>query len=48
MVVVQPTGSGKSLYFVVPGLMFPGKVALVVEPAVAVITNQVYSMQKEE
>jgi len=47
VVVVQPTGSGKSLCFVVPGLMFPGKIALAVEPALAVITNQVDSLQKK-
>ena len=47
MIVVQPTGSGKSLCFVIPGLMFPGKVALVIEPAVAIITNQVDSLQKK-
>ena len=47
VIVVQPTGSGKSLCFVIPGLMFPGKVALVIEPAVAIITNQVDSLQKK-
>ena len=47
MIVVQPTGSGKSLCFVVPSLMFPGKVALVIEPGVAIITNQVDSLQKK-
>lgn len=47
VIVTQPTGSGKSLCFVVPGLMFPGKVALVIEPAVAIITNQVDSLQKK-
>jgi len=47
VIVVQPTGSGKSLCFVVPGLMFPGKVALVIEPAVAIITNQVDLLQRK-
>ena len=47
VIVVQPTGSGKSLCFVVPGLMFPGNVALVIEPAVAIITNQVDLLQRK-
>ena len=45
-IVVQPTGCGKSLCFVIPALCSPGKVSLVVEPAVSVITNQVVSLQK--
>lgn len=45
-IVVQPTGCGKSLCFVIPALCSPGKVSLVVEPAVSVITNQVDSLQK--
>ena len=43
---MQPTGCGKSLCFIIPALCFPGKVSLVVEPAVSVITNQVDSLQK--
>ena len=44
--VVQPTGCGKSLCFVIPALCSPDKVSLVIEPAVSVITNQVDSLQK--
>ena len=47
VVVVQPTGSGKSLCFVLPALLFPGKVSLVIEPVVAVIINQVDALQKK-
>ena len=43
---MQPTGCGKSLCFIIPAICFPGKVSLVVEPAVSVITNQVDSLQK--
>ena len=43
---MQPTGCGKSLCFVIPALCSPGKVSLVIEPAVSVITNQVDSLQK--
>ena len=45
-IVVQPTGCGKSLCFIIPALCSPGKVSLVVEPGVSVITNQVDSLQK--
>ena len=45
-ILVQPTGYGRSLCFVIPALCSPGKVSLVVEPAVSVITNQVDSLQK--
>ena len=47
VVLVQPTGSGKSVCFVIPALLNPGKICLVVEPVVAVITNQVDSLQKK-
>jgi len=46
-IVVQPMGSGKSLCFVLPAILYPGKVSLVVEPVVAVITNQVDALQKK-
>jgi len=46
-IVVQPTGSGKSLCFVLPAILYPGKVSLVVEPVVAVITNQVDALLKK-
>lgn len=41
VVVVQPTGSGKSLCYTASALLNPGKVTLVIEPIVAVITDQV-------
>ena len=47
VIVVQPTGSGKSVYFILPALVFPGKVSLVIEPVVAVIINQVEALQKK-
>ena len=46
-IVVQPTGCGKSLCFVIPTLCSLGKISLVVEPAVSVITNQVDSLLKK-
>ena len=47
VVLVQPTGSGKSLCFIIPALLNPGKISLVVEPVVAIITNQVDTLQKK-
>ena len=44
-IIVQPTGSGKSACFQLFALPSPGKVCLVIEPVVAVITNQVDSLQ---
>lgn len=44
---MQPTGSGKSVYFVLPALMFPGKVSLVIEPVVTIIINQVDTLQRK-
>ena len=41
VVVVQPTGSTKSMCFVLPALIFPSKVSLVIESVIAVIITQV-------
>lgn len=46
-IVVQPTGSGKSLCYIASALMNPGKITLVVEPVVAVITNQIQSLKSK-
>ena len=46
-VFIQPTGSEKSICFALPSLLNPGKISLVVEPVVAVITNQVDALQKK-
>ena len=45
VVLVQPASSGKSVCFVLPTLLNP--ISLVVEPVVAVITNQVDALQKK-
>ena len=45
VVVVQLTGSGKSLCYIASALLNPGKVTLVIEPVVAVITDQVRSLK---
>ena len=45
VVIVQPTGFGKSLCYTVPALLNPGKITLVIEPVVAIITNQVLSLR---
>ena len=45
VIVVQPTGSGKSLCYIASALLNPGKVTLVIEPVVAVITDQVRSLK---
>ena len=45
VIVVQPTGSGKSLCYVASALLNPGKLTLIVEPLVAVITDQVRSLR---
>ena len=37
----------ESLCFVLPALLFKGKVSLVIEPVVAVIVNQVDALQKK-
>ena len=46
-IVVQPTGSGKSLCYVAPALLNPGKVTVVIEPVVAVITNQIQTLRSK-
>ena len=40
-IIVQPTGSGKSVCFTLPALVSSKKVSFVIEPVVAIITNQV-------
>ena len=45
VIIVQPTGSGKSVYFTLPALLSPGKISLVIEPVVAIIINQVETLQ---
>jgi len=47
VIVVQPTGSGKSLCYVAPALLNPGKITLIIEPVTAVITDQVKSLQSK-
>ena len=47
VILVQPTGSGKSLCFTVPALLNPRKVCIVIEPVVAIINNQVEALQKK-
>ena len=47
VVLVQPTGSGKSVCFTLPALLSPGKVSVVVEPVVAIIINQVETLQRK-
>lgn len=47
VVIVQPTGSGKSLCYTVPALLNPGKITLIVEPVMAIITNQVLSLRSK-
>lgn len=44
---VQPTGSGKSLCFLFPALLFQEKVSIVNKHVVAVIINQVDALQKK-
>ena len=43
--VVQPTGSGKLVCFILHALISPGKVILAIEPIVAIIINQVEMLQ---
>ena len=46
-IVVQPTGSGKSMCFIIPALLMKQKISLVIEPVVALILNQVESLQRK-
>lgn len=46
-ILVQPTGSGKSLCFIVPALLNPSKFCIVIEPLVAIINNQVEALQRK-
>ena len=48
VIVVQPTGSGKSLCYVESALMNPGKITLVIDPLIAVITNQIQNLKLKE
>ena len=45
VIVVQATGSGKSLCYIASALLSPGKITLVIEPMVAVITNQIQNLK---
>ena len=45
VIVVQPTGSGKSLCYIASTLLNPGKITLVFEPMVVVITNQIQNLK---
>ena len=46
-IIVQPTGSGKSIRFTLQALLPPGKISLVIEPVVAVIVNKVEALQSK-
>ena len=45
--VVQPTGFGKSMCFILPALL-PGKISLVIELIIALIINQIDGLQKKD
>ena len=47
VVLVQPTGSGKSLCFIVPALLNPSKVCIVIKLSVPIIKNQAETHYKE-
>ena len=44
VIIVQPTGAGKSLCYVVPALLNPGRLTLVIEPVVAIISDQLNTL----
>ena len=46
--VVQPAGSGKSTHYILPALLYSGKVTTLIEPVVAIITNQIDALAKNE
>ena len=46
-IIVQPTGSGKSVCFALPALLSPGKVSLIIELVVAIIKNQIEALQNK-
>jgi len=47
IIIVQSSGSGKSLCYTVPAILNPGKITLIIEPIVAIITNQVLSLRSK-
>jgi len=47
VILVQPTGSGKSLCFTFSALLNPGKVCIVIEPVEAIINNQVEALLRK-
>lgn len=46
-IIVQPTGSGKSVCFTLPALVSSNKVSFIIEPVVAIITNQVETLKSK-
>ena len=47
VVVVQPTGSGKSTCYTLPALLCSRQVAMIIKPVLAIITNQVDALAKK-
>ena len=46
MLVVRPTGSGKSLCFQLPAVLSPGSVSVVISPLKALMTDQIRGLQR--
>lgn len=46
VIVLQPTGKGKSFCFQVPALVYENKMAVVISPTVSLIQNQVDDLKK--